>query len=276
MPTLSRLYDQRSFYGHSECERRDRFRRVALSELWRDHRPSYCAPSPVGSEPSCEIEAALVGRHSHALHSGSWRGRMIAASNLRIIPHCFSPDKTARPRTCVTNHTCMNDHPHTRRRSGMSTHAANMPFRFVSCMELREVLGKRAMDEHRLLELIEEVPADSIYYHTHSYFLRHAYSQQLYSNDFATWVVLYAQDRVLGERLGVLDPFDFSRSHIIEIPLGLEARTLSEFYDALADVEVGAVYNHVCEARMRKRLQSVDFACWLSSVEGLGLQDLAL
>ena len=77
-------------------------------------------------------------------------------------------------------------------------------------MELREVLGKRAMDEHRLLELIEEVPADSIYYHTHSYYLRHAYTQHLYSNDFATWVVMYAQDRVLGERLGVLDPFDFS------------------------------------------------------------------
>ena len=30
-------------------------------------------------------------------------------------------------------------------------------------MELREVLGKHANDEHRLLELIEEVPADSIY-----------------------------------------------------------------------------------------------------------------
>jgi len=85
----------------------------------------------------------------------------------------------------------------------MSNRSANMPFRFVSCMELREVLGKRAMDEHRLLELIEEVPADSIYYHTHSYFLRHASTQQLYSNDFATWVVLYAQDRVLGERVGV-------------------------------------------------------------------------
>ena len=190
--------------------------------------------------------------------------------------------------------------------------SANIPFRFISCMELREVLGKRAMDEHRLLELIEEVPADSIYYHTHSYFLRHAYTQQLYSNDFASWVVLYAQDRVLGERLGVLDPFafadieqlreeilrimgdhlnrsstassrsvvsepfEFIRSHIMEIPLGLEARTLSEFYEALANVEVGAVYNHVCEARMRKRQLSVDFARWLSSEEGLGLQELAL
>jgi len=193
----------------------------------------------------------------------------------------------------------------------MPHRSANMPFRFVSCMELREVLGKRAMDEHRLLELIEEVPADSIYYHTHSYFLRHAYTQQLYSNDFASWVVLYAQDRVLGERLGVLDPFafgdieqlrdeilrimadhlnhstassrcvvsepfEFIRSHIIEVPLDLETRTLNEFYDALANVEVGAVYNHVCEARMRKRQLSVDFARWLSSEEGLGLQELAL
>jgi Family of unknown function (DUF5752) len=192
----------------------------------------------------------------------------------------------------------------------MNNHCAEQPFRFSSCIELREVLGKRAMDEHRLLELIEEVPADSIYYHTHSYFLRHAYTQQLYSNDFATWVVLYAQDRLLGERLGVLDPFDFSdieqlrdeilriladhlnhstvprcvvsepfefiRSHIIEIPLGLETKTLSEFHDALAEVEVGAVYNHVCEARMRKRPLSVDFARWLSSEDGLGLQELAL
>ncbi len=188
---------------------------------------------------------------------------------------------------------------------------AKQPFRFSSCMELREVLGKRAMDEHRLLELIEEAPADSIYYHTHSFYLRHAYTQQLYSNDFATWIVLYAQDRVLGERLGVLDPFEFSdierlrdeiaailadhlnrsvavarcivnepfefiRSHVVEVPLGLEARTLSEFREALADVEVGAIYNHVCEARMRRKGLSVDFAYWLSSDGGLGLQELAL
>ena len=69
--------------------------------------------------------------------------------------------------------------------------------------------------------------------------------------------------------------FEFLRSHIIEIPLGLEARSLREFYDALADVEVGAVYNHVCEARMRKKPLSADFAYWLSSEEGLGLQELA-
>jgi uncharacterized protein DUF5752 len=47
----------------------------------------------------------------------------------------------------------------------MSDRSADMPFHFVSCRELRESLGKRAQDLQRLLEIIEEVPADSIYYH---------------------------------------------------------------------------------------------------------------
>lgn len=187
---------------------------------------------------------------------------------------------------------------------------ATSSLRFVSCMELREVLAKSALDEQRLLELIEEVPGDSIYYHTHSYYLRHPYSQGLFPNDFATWVTLYAQDRLIGERLGVLDPFEFEdieqlrgeivsiigdhlnqlgsiprsvmeepfefvRSHIIESDLGLEVRTLREFRDALAYVEIGAIYNHVCEARMRKGRLPGDFACWLAAEEGLGLPELA-
>lgn len=192
----------------------------------------------------------------------------------------------------------------------MDARRAENPFRFVSCIELREVLGKRAMDEQRLLEIIEEVPADSIYYHTHSYYLRHAYTQGLFPNDFATWVALHAQDRVLGERLGMLDPFEFDnieplrgeilsimgehlghtktvprsttgepfefvRSHVIDADLELEARTLPEFREALARVDVGAIYNHVCEARLRKGRLPGDFASWLAAEDGLGLPELA-
>lgn len=187
---------------------------------------------------------------------------------------------------------------------------AKQPFRFASCMELREILGKRALDEARLLEIIEEAPADSIYYHTHSYYLRHPYSQGLYPNDFATWVALHGQDSVLGERLGILDPFEFDdierfrvsiltiiadhlsrlgtvprsttgepfefvRSHVIEADLELQVWTLKEFREALAHVEAGAIYNHVCEARLRKGRLSGDFADWLSAEDGLGLPDLA-
>jgi len=192
----------------------------------------------------------------------------------------------------------------------MTDHRAQQPFRFFSCMELREIMGKRAMDEQRLLEIIEEAPPDSIYYHTHSYYLRHPYTQRLFPNDFATWVVLHAQDRILGERLGILDPFEFDnieglrgeivaiimdhlshlntvprcttgepfefvRSHVIEADLGQEAWTLRQFRDVLACAEVGAIYYHVCEARLRKGRLSGDFACWLAAEEGLGLPDLA-
>jgi len=192
----------------------------------------------------------------------------------------------------------------------MANPSAKVPFRFVSCMELRESLGKRAQDVHRLLEVIEEVPADSIYYHTHSYYLRHPYTQELYPNDFASWVARHAQDRVLGERLGVVDPFDFDdievlraelvgiigdhldrastpvsarvaqpfefiRSHVIEVDLYIEVATLQEFRDELSQVEIGAVYNHICEARMRKRRPSGDFADWLSSEAGLSLSQLS-
>ncbi len=188
--------------------------------------------------------------------------------------------------------------------------SASMPFRFVSCMELRESLGKRTQDVHRLLEIIEEVPADSIYYHTHSYYLRHPYTQELYPNDFATWVARHAQDRILGERLGVVDPFDFNdietvrdelvsiigdhldraggaiatrvaepfefvRSHVIEVDLHIQVATLQEFRDELNHVEIGAVYNHICEARMRKHRPSGDFADWLSAETGLGLAELS-
>lgn len=60
-------------------------------------------------------------------------------------------------------------------------------FNFTGCVELTELLGKRAEDEQQLLDLIEEVPADSIYYHMHSYFLRHDYIAGAYPNDFASW-----------------------------------------------------------------------------------------
>jgi uncharacterized protein DUF5752 len=192
----------------------------------------------------------------------------------------------------------------------MDDRRARSPFHFVSCMELREALGKRALDEQRLLEIIEEAPADSIYYHTHSYYLRHPYAQGLFPNDFASWVALHAQDRVLGEKLGVLDPFvfedieqlrneivaiitdhlrhvetiprcltgepfEFVRSHVIDVPLDMEAGTLREFRDALINVEVGAIYNHLCEARLRKGSLKGDFADWLTSEDGLRMPDLA-
>jgi hypothetical protein len=185
---------------------------------------------------------------------------------------------------------------------------AEYPFSFVGCWELREMLGRSARDEQQLLEALEEIPLDSIYYHTHSFFLRHKYIAGPYPNDFATWAAIQVRDRVLGEKLGVLDPYDFEnleslraeivtiieehlselqiipraiygepfhfmQSRIVEAPTGLKARTLTEFREILANVDISVIYYHTFEAVLRLGRRNGDFALW---IEGqLGLPELA-
>lgn len=185
---------------------------------------------------------------------------------------------------------------------------ADQPFRFIGCSELREILGKEAEDEKRLVELLEEVPVDSVYYHTHSYFLRHSYLERVYPNDFAQWVATEVRDHVLAERLAVVDPFEFqgleplreelisvvddhlsrtpivprvifgepfhfNQSRILEVPTGLELWTLQEFRNALSDVEVSAIYFHMFEARHRLKREESDFSAWIR--QSLGMPELA-
>ena len=185
---------------------------------------------------------------------------------------------------------------------------AQQSFVFIGYSELQEILGKEAEDEKRLVELIEEVPLDSIYYHTHSFFLRHHYIPGAYSNDFAQWVATQVRDLVLGERLSVVDPFEFKgleglreelisliddhlsrtsvvprvifgkpfyfkQSRIVEVPTGVEVRTLREFRDAINEIDVSTIYYHMFEARVRLPRQETDFSFWIR--ESLELPELA-
>jgi hypothetical protein len=62
---------------------------------------------------------------------------------------------------------------------------------------------------------------------------------------------------------------------VIDVPLDREAATLGEFRDALVDIEIGVVYNHLCEARLRKGRLRGDFARWLAAEDGLRMPALA-
>jgi len=170
------------------------------------------------------------------------------------------------------------------------------------------MLGRSARDEQQLLEAIEEIPLDSLSYHTQSFFLRHAYIAGPYPNDFATWAAIQVRDRVLGEKLGILNPYDFEnlealraeivniidehlsqlqiiprviygepfhfmQSRIIEVPTGLEARTLTEFKNILATADASVVYYHNFEAILRLGRKEGDFALWIE--EQLDLPELA-
>lgn len=182
------------------------------------------------------------------------------------------------------------------------------PFSFVGCLEMKEMLGRQVKDEQELLMNLEEVPAESIYFHTYSYFLRHSYVKGPYPNDFATWVAEEVGDSVLGERLGILnpfafesvealrneiiniiddhlqdlqvvprvvhgEPFEFMSSRIIEIPTGLEVDNLPDFISALQEMEISVIYYHVFEAELRLGKPESDFSIWLRTA--LGQDELA-
>ena len=132
--------------------------------------------------------------------------------------------------------------------------------------------------------------------------------ERVYPNDFAQWVAMEVRDHVLGERLAVVDPFEygeldalrgqlisiiddhlsrtpivprvmfgepfyFNKSLIIQVPTRIEVRTLQEFRNALSEVEVSAIYFHVFEARHRLKHEESDFSAWIH--DGLGMPDLA-
>jgi Family of unknown function (DUF5752) len=190
----------------------------------------------------------------------------------------------------------------------VSTPSGPEPFTFVACMELKEFIGLRAENEHQLAQLLDEVPLDSIYYHTHGFLLRPRPLAGAYPNDFATWVDGQVRDRILGERLAMVDPadfttlqavreelvsvvdehlrrigivpqvvygepFEFIQSRIVEIPTGIEVHTLQELRDALLDIDPSALYFHLVEARLRLGRGRNDFAAWLEN--GLELPELA-
>jgi uncharacterized protein DUF5752 len=185
---------------------------------------------------------------------------------------------------------------------------ADQPFEFFGCVELRQMLDRSARDERELMDRLEEVPTDSIFYHTHGYFLRHRPVGIAYGNDFARWVAVDVRDQALAERLALVDPFEWSRledlreelvtiihdhlarlssvprvefgetfhfqqSHLIEVPLGATARTLAEFRAGLATAEASAIYFHMVEARARLGRASGDFGEWLRT--SLGMPELA-
>jgi hypothetical protein len=176
--------------------------------------------------------------------------------------------------------------------------ATTAPFRFTGCVEVRQALDHRARDERELLDRLEDVPAGSVFYHTHGYFLRHRPVTTAYGNDFAAWVAGHVRDQVLAERLAVINPFEiasledlreelmstvhdhllrlttvprvefgevfhFQQSHIVEVPLGPPVTTLAEFRAGLAEVDASAVYFHMVEARSRLGRRSGDFAEWI-------------
>lgn len=143
-------------------------------------------------------------------------------------------------------------------------------------------------------------PAASIYHHFCETKLRPSFDDPDYPNDFASWCARALQDRVLAERLSVIDGYDYQdleklRADTLDIiderlaesvsaPWAIQGeqfefiqamtvvfdtettlQSLADLADATASMTLGSVYFHFVEARRRQPLGQDDFSAWIGS-----------
>lgn len=173
------------------------------------------------------------------------------------------------------------------------------PFEVKDCALLARMSGlSPAVNLRELRDRIAACNENVLFHHFCETTLRATFDNPDYRNDFAVWSKLYLGDRVLAERLGILDPYEFSSLgelrtatlEVIDERLGETtmipwARPGDEFYfmesttvvfdtgirisrpgelaPAIGAMTGGSVYFHFLEARRRPPLGKDDFTAWL-------------
>jgi hypothetical protein len=175
-------------------------------------------------------------------------------------------------------------------------------FHFHTRLNLVELLGRRARNVPELLQGLREVPATSVYYHTHRFLQQHHYLSPEPPNDFAFWVTGALSLDALGERLASVDTvrfrrigdlrdalveilesfvregnaraveapegedFHFMSARTFVLPTAYEASNLREFREVLRKVSINSIYFHMFEARLRLERGESDFSNWFEEI----------
>ena len=177
------------------------------------------------------------------------------------------------------------------------------PFEVKDCALLLRMSGlSPAGNLRELRERITGCSENVLFHHYCETTLRTTFDNPDYRNDFAVWAKLYLGDRVLAERLGILDPYTFrsleelraATLEVIDERLGeslmvpwarpgdelffLESTTV--VFDAgiritqpsrlgafIRKMTNGSAYYHYLEARRRPPFGKDDFTLWLMENE---------
>ncbi len=172
----------------------------------------------------------------------------------------------------------------------------------MDCTLLTQMSGlPPAINLREFRDRLAACSEDVIYHHFCETWLRPTFDYPDYRNDFALWAKSGLQDRVLAERIAIIDPYEFPsleslRLHLLELvedrlselqPWVPMARVGSEFYFMRATTVVfdtgerihhpadlaaavrrmtsGSLYFHFVEARRRPPLEMDDFSAWLGN-----------
>jgi len=173
------------------------------------------------------------------------------------------------------------------------------PFAIRDCALIAIATGDRAQTLKDLRDTLLHCPAACLYYHFWGGLLHTRFEEREYNNDFAAWAWHGLHDKVLGERLAVLDPtafedleelrrelvevieqrldeheyllwaqpdqqFHFTQSQTVVFDTGRRVARPEELLDVIPQLSAGSIFFHFIEARQRKPLGSSDFQVWLT------------
>ncbi|MCD6163251.1 MAG: hypothetical protein J7K40_12700 [candidate division Zixibacteria bacterium] len=145
-------------------------------------------------------------------------------------------------------------------------------------------------------------PIECLYHHFCETLVRPSFDDPEFRNDFAVWTSKYLRDRVLAERLGMINPYSFEdleqmRAKIIDLiderldevhfipwvarneefrflravtivfDTGLELHNPKDFTAQLPNMTPSTLYYHFIEARRRTEEKTDDFTAWMNKLE---------
>lgn len=178
----------------------------------------------------------------------------------------------------------------------------NMPFAVKDCALITRMGGvDTAVNLRELRERIKVCPEACLFHHFMETLVRPSFDDPEFRNDFAVWSARYLRDRVLAERLGILNPYKFDnlkhlRETVVEIiddrlsempfvpsvPKGddfifMQATTVVfdagltldspfELQKILPELSYSSLYYHFIEARRRTPQRVDDFTAWCYGV----------
>jgi len=178
--------------------------------------------------------------------------------------------------------------------------APNTPDVFVvkDCALAAIATGRRAQNLRELRDHLVSIHPGSIYYHFWGGLMHPRFDEPEYNNDFAAWARRALHDARLAERLGVIDPADYTelealRQELIEVIEEridereyqtwarpdqqfhfVRAQTVSfdtgrriahpaELATTVPQLSLGSIFYHLIDARRREPLGTDDFRAWL-------------
>jgi hypothetical protein len=176
------------------------------------------------------------------------------------------------------------------------------PLVIKDCALLAIATGRLAQSLKELRDQLLAIHPDSIYYHFWGGLLHTRFEEREYNNDFAGWARHGLHDKVLAERLSVIDAaacadledlrlelleviehrlderevlafapadqqFEFIRSQMVVFRTDRRFEAAEELAAFIGQMSVGSVFYHFIDARRRNANRRDDFRNWLAGFD---------